>query len=644
MHSVIWILVCSASAAFTMRETDPRKFKRAVSRSFPSVFHEEATITEIPRSTSNFNLQSSEPLDEAGLEAVAMKWGSENLPLGPGEVLNSTSYLDKTTKLFHAYFTKEHSGLRVYNCQAQLITDIFGAPMYTTNSWLKPGAVSLAKREESITCQDALSKVLTELKIVDDRSSWTETKDGDKTVIQNVDAVSTDVTCSETLYSTGNQMSHVYKVVVPLPTQYLSALVDIKSGVIVAVADLSSNFATSVNGRIMKRQQQQTAFKVQQLGSIAPNVVPASIQIAPEDLQASPGGWLDQNSQTSGNNVIAVDNLQGSRGLNDIISRTVKGPGGKFEFEFTEGADPKQYTSFSVTNAFFLANRYHDILYRYGFDEASGNFQDNNQGKGGRGGDPVLSVSQDATDANNAQFSSPPDGTPGIMRMFMFNSRAGPRDGSLDNSVVLHELTHGLSNRLTGGGQNEACLQSIEAGGMGEGWSDMMALALEMESIDTRNDDKNVGGYVTRNPQSGIREFPYSTNLENNPLKYSSIGKTGGAVHRIGTIWCSMLLEIHWNMVDKKGFDIDFRTNPEGNKGNNQFMALFVQSLKLQPCFPTFITARDAWYAADKLLFQGSNKCEIEKGFAKRGLGLNAKPLANNGAARDDATVSPECQ
>ena len=48
------------------------------------------------------------------------------------------------------------------------------------------------------------------------------------------------------------------------------------------------------------------------------------------------------------------------------------------------------------------------------------------------------------------------------------------RDGALENDIVTHENTHGVTNRMTGGGTGR-CLQTTEAGGMGEGWSDAMA-------------------------------------------------------------------------------------------------------------------------------------------------------------------------
>lgn len=42
------------------------------------------------------------------------------------------------------------------------------------------------------------------------------------------------------------------------------------------------------------------------------------------------------------------------------------------------------------------------------------------------------------------------------------------RDGALENDIVVHENTHGMTNRMTGGG-TAACLQTTESGGLGEG-------------------------------------------------------------------------------------------------------------------------------------------------------------------------------
>lgn len=49
-----------------------------------------------------------------------------------------------------------------------------------------------------------------------------------------------------------------------------------------------------------------------------------------------------------------------------------------------------------------------------------------------------------------------------------------------------------------------------------------------------------------------------------------------------------------------------------------------------QPCNPTFFQARDAILDADKALTGGAYQCSIWQGFAKRGLGIDAKGTYKN--------------
>ena len=68
---------------------------------------------------------------------------------------------------------------------------------------------------------------------------------------------------------------------------------------------------------------------------------------------------------------------------------------------------------------FVLSNEVHDILYKYGFDEQNGNFQNNNFGKGGSEADPVQAIAQDASGTDNANFATPPDGESGKKFIFI---------------------------------------------------------------------------------------------------------------------------------------------------------------------------------------------------------------------------------
>ena len=90
----------------------------------------------------------------------------------------------------------------------------------------------------------------------------------------------------------------------------------------------------------------------------------------------------------------------------------------------------------AVTNLFYLNNVIHDRLYRYGFNEAAGNFQTNNFGKGGAGNDSVRAEAQDGGGTSNANFSTPDDGSRPRMQMYLWNTATPNRDGDLDSDIV----------------------------------------------------------------------------------------------------------------------------------------------------------------------------------------------------------------
>jgi len=87
----------------------------------------------------------------------------------------------------------------------------------------------------------------------------------------------------------------------------------------------------------------------------------------------------------------------------------------------------------------------------------------------------VLAEAQDFSGTNNANFATPADGSSGRMQMYVFTGPSPDRVSALDQDVLLHELTHGTSNRLHNNGSG---LNNTMSGGMGEGWSDFYARAL----------------------------------------------------------------------------------------------------------------------------------------------------------------------
>ncbi|KAH6569245.1 hypothetical protein BASA60_008307 [Batrachochytrium salamandrivorans] len=99
-----------------------------------------------------------------------------------------------------------------------------------------------------------------------------------------------------------------------------------------------------------------------------------------------------------------------------------------------------------------------------------------------------------------------------------------------------------------------------------------------------------------------------------NFLTYGSLETRRNGAHRIGEVWATMLWDIYWNLVTKHGFSKNLYDASQ-SEGNIVAMKIIMGGLTLQPCNPTFLGARDAIIAADKLHYNGAHKCEIYKGF-----------------------------
>ncbi|KAI6712330.1 extracellular elastinolytic metalloproteinase [Diplocarpon mali] len=353
------------------------------------------------------------------------------------------------------------------------------------------------------------------------------------------------------------------------------------------------------------------------------------VETDPWDSTASAFTWHGNGEEvfntTRGNNAVAQANFEGDAAFENDFRPYSADLDFDYPF-FLNETDPKVYAAASVTQLFYTVNMYHDLLYVLGFNEVAGNFETDNHGLGGLGGDPVTLNAQDGSGFNNADFATPVDGSVPRMRMFVWTDTKPHRDCSFDASVVIHEYTHGLSNRLTGGPLNGGCLSTTEAGGMGEGWSDFMAIAIGIKTSDTRDTDYPIATWVSGNPK-GIRTYPYSTSLQTNPMVYTTANHQT-SVHFIGTVWASILYEVLWNLIDAYGITEDRHpTFVDGVPTDGRFLAmqLVVDGMKLQPCRPDFIHARDAIIDADKVRTGGKNQCLLWKAFAKRGLGVDAR-------------------
>jgi hypothetical protein len=217
-------------------------------------------------------------------------------------------------------------------------------------------------------------------------------------------------------------------------------------------------------------------------------------------------------------------------------------------------------------------------------------------------------------------------------------------DGDFDNGIMAHEYTHGISNRLTGGPSTATCLTNSEQGG--EGWSDYMALMMTTNWATASTSDgtkaRSLGTYVLAEQPTdpGIRTYPYSTDLSINPWSYGQMaGIAGGEVHTIGEIWAATLWDMTWNIIQQDGINSNLY-NANGAGGNSVALKLVMLGLKLQPCQPGFLDARDAILKADTILYNGEYSCAIWHAFARRGMGVLAQQGSSNSTTDQVADYS----
>ena len=370
-----------------------------------------------------------------------------------------------------------------------------------------------------------------------------------------------------------------------------------------------------------------------------PPVVPRElVTLAAFDTNASPLGWIaDGENQTRGNNVDAY--LDRNADNDPDLPRPQGAPFRVFDPALDLAQAPSTYGDAAAVNLFYWCNWIHDRLYQLGFDEASGNFQKDNLGRGGLGSDAIQADAQDGSGVNNANFTPSPDGVPGRIQMFVFSGPDPDRDGDFDAEIIIHEYVHGLTTRLVGGGIGISALQTA---GMGEGWSDFYALALLSHPQDNLDGAYAFGAYAARlfanlneNFYFGIRRYPYSTDLTKAPLTFKDIDSAqisshpgvplspifgfqpinAGEVHNGGEVWCSALWDARANIIRKNGFAA----------GNELILRLVTDGLKLAPPNPNFLQGRDAIILADQIATGGANYHELWAAFAKRGMGFSAQ-------------------
>ncbi|MBM0260993.1 M36 family metallopeptidase, partial [Micromonospora sp. 4G55] len=339
-------------------------------------------------------------------------------------------------------------------------------------------------------------------------------------------------------------------------------------------------------------------------------------------------------------------------------------PDRRYEYPFTDQwhqarCNPAVFTSAqrndadaAIANLFAMHNRMHDWAWHLGFTEATWNLQAVNVSGAGLGGDAEQGRAQQGAlsgNRNNANQGTPRDGLPPTTNMYLWQPQAGGPyppcvDGDYDMTVIGHEYTHAITNRMIAG--PDSGIGGLQGGAMGESWSDLLAAEYLYEhGLRAPGQTPFVtGGYVTGNLISGIRNYDFSRS----PLNYSDVGynTAGPAVHADGEIWSATNYRIRSALVKRYGSGTPQRqldcaqgkVAADSCPGNRRWAQLVFDSFLLQAASQvSMLDMRDNLLTADRLRFGGANQELIWAEFARSGMGRDA---ATNGATDTDPTPS----
>lgn len=422
--------------------------------------------------------QAQQAVTAAALSAFAAKAQSQGL--SAADVANpvvTDSYFETSTGLTHTYFRQRVNGLAVSNTSAAVHTDKSGKVVFATYDFVAGAAAKAPASTPALDAAQAVTAAAVSLglprpvalrKVVEGRAA-----DG---IVFNGAGISENDIPTRLMYTrVGSQLVLVWNVVIAQLDQqhHWEARIDAQTGHLVDKNDYVVSELTTFNQHQLEmRARREQAFAFEQTakklaaakavlsptGTTAANsltVIPVPFEspqltartivpLSSANPTYSPYGWQVSQAPTGtfpdsyslassgkfltrGNNVAAYDdNVNTVSGNGNLNSSTNSPDGGStlnfdFPYDPTKSARDADNVAAGITNLFYWNNMLHDVMMAHGFDEVSGNFQYKNATGLGNGNDFVRAESQDGAARNNANFSTPADGSPGRMQMYLFD-------------------------------------------------------------------------------------------------------------------------------------------------------------------------------------------------------------------------------
>ncbi|MDB5235023.1 MAG: C-terminal target protein [Hymenobacter sp.] len=387
----------------------------------------------------------------------------------------TASYVDQSTGLTHTYLRQRVNGLDVYGAVGDVHTDRNGKPVVMHQGFVADAARLAPSATPTLTPEQAVAAAAAGLQLPRPvgLTRVQEARPADGLVFNNGGISEYDIPVRLMYLPTQGTLKLVWDVTIAQLDQqhHWTARVDAHTGQLLDKADFVVSEEISFQQLTNKALggASAPAATATSTPQTANRGAANSVTVWPVPLEAptfgsrvsvpfssintvySPYGWQVSDPRapataysaaysrigtgyylTRGNNVVAYEdraNAVGQSTSGSITSNTNSPNGGAtldFDFPFSQPAGAIANQPAAITNMFYWTNMLHDVMMSKGFDESSGNFQYNNLTRGGLSNDYVRAEAQDGGGRNNANFSTPADGTAPRMQMYLFDNPALP--------------------------------------------------------------------------------------------------------------------------------------------------------------------------------------------------------------------------
>ena len=435
------------------------------------------------------NIAFSQNMEENVRNQLLLKRSSgfDNVPLVSQRDLRdmvvSSAYHSPSTGFYHLYFNQRYKGIEVYNALLNIVVKQNNIAHIENQFFQKIDKLN-PSTEASISPERALELAASYLKInltATEQISTTLLPDGNITEAIFRDKSITTEDIKIKLYwlpsEDGNSVRLVWNVNIetPMTSDWWNLRFDARTGEFieknnwVAHCSFDRTFIPFTPENVQSaRNQQMTesiaaeSYTVFNIPLEAPTFGNRTVVTSPYTTFVPAGtgpgttnGWHNDGTTsyttTRGNNVLAQDDTDNN---NNTPGNMPNSAILEYDYPYTFGPNTASGNQLAaITNLFYWNNLIHDVLYRFGFDEPSGNYQANNLGRGGAGNDFVYADAQDGGGTNNANFSAPVDGSNGRMQMYLWTGSASTSmtvntPAIIAGSYTTYESGFSVNNKL----------------------------------------------------------------------------------------------------------------------------------------------------------------------------------------------------